>query len=65
MNLELQWKSRMFSGEYPTLIFDFLTWLLKEVDTLEISEGHFMGLFLHQLPAIPVINTVLQETDDV
>lgn len=37
------------SGEYPILIFDFLTKLVEEADTLDISEGQLMVLLPHLL----------------
>lgn len=47
--LNLVFKNRKFLGENPILIFDFLTRLIEEADTLEKSEGKLMVLLPHLL----------------
>lgn len=42
-------KGRNFSGKDPMRIFDFLTRLSEEAETLDISEGHLMVLLTHLL----------------
>lgn len=48
-NLELIFKDRKFSGEDPIVCFDFLTWLVEEANTFDISEGQLMVLLPHIL----------------
>lgn len=51
-NLELTFKDRKFSGEEPILIFDFLTRLVEESYTLDITEGQLMVFLSHVLSVI-------------
>ena len=44
-NLDLSFSERKFSGRDPILIFDFLTRMVEECDTLGMSEAQeFMAL---------------------
>lgn len=43
-SLELPFREPTFTGEGLIIIFDFLTRLVEETDTLDISEGHMMVL---------------------
>lgn len=48
-NLELTLKDREFSGENPILIFEFLTNLVEDTDTLYINAGELMAFKPHRL----------------